>query len=111
MEINLKTVEQITVVEIIGDIDGKTAPLVQEQISPLIQAGCKIVLDMTQVDYMSSAGLRLMLTIHRQVSGSKGQVILTGISEEIQENMSATGFLDFFTIQDTVNAAVAVLKE
>jgi anti-sigma B factor antagonist len=111
MEINTKTVEQITVVEIIGDIDGKTAPQVQEQISPLIQAGCKIVLDVTQVAYMSSAGLRLMLTTHRQVSGNQGQVILAGVSTEIQEIMSATGFLNFFTVQETVDAAIAALKE
>lgn len=111
MEINLKTVEQIIVVEIIGNIDGKTAPQVQEQISPLIQAECKIVLDMTQVAYMSSAGLRLMLTTHRRVSSNKGQVILAGVSTEIQETMSATGFLGFFTVQETVDGAIAALKE
>ena len=111
MEINVKTIEEVTVVEITGDIDGKTAPQLQEQISLLIQPGCKIILNMTNVDYMSSAGLRMMLTTHRQVSGNNGQVLLAGVSEEIQETMSATGFLRFFTVYDTVEAALATLKE
>ena len=111
MEITIKTIEEITVVEITGDIDGKTAPQVQEEISPLIQPGCKIILDMTNVDYMSSAGLRLMLTTYRQVSSNNGQVLLIGVSEEIQETMSATGFLRFFTVHDTIDAGLAALKE
>jgi anti-sigma B factor antagonist len=111
MEINVKTIEEITVVAITGDIDGKTAPQLQEQISPLIQPGCKIILNMTSVDYMSSAGLRLMLTTHRQVASNKGQVLLVGLSEEIKETMSATGFLRFFTIHDTVEAGLAALQE
>ena len=111
MEIKVKTIEGITVVEITGDIDGKTAPQVQEETSPLIQPGCKIILDMANVDYMSSAGLRLMLTTHRQVSSNNGQALLVGVSEEIQETMSATGFLRFFTVYDTIEAGLAAVKE
>jgi anti-sigma B factor antagonist len=111
MEITIKTIEEITVAEITGDIDGKTAPQIQKQISPLVQPNCKIILDMTKVDYLSSAGLRLMLTTHRHVCGNNGQVLLAGVSEEIQETMSATGFLRFLTLYDTVEAALATLKE
>ena len=110
MEINVNTIDQVTVVEIVGDIDGKTAPQVQEQILPLIQPDGKILLDMSQVDYMSSAGLRLLLGTHRQATSNKAIVMLAGVNEEIQDTMSATGFLRFFTIHDTVTAALAELK-
>jgi anti-sigma B factor antagonist len=111
MDITIKTVEKVTVVDLAGDIDGKTASQVQEQILPLLQPGCKVVLNMTGVEYMSSAGLRLMLTTHRQASSNNGKVVLVGVSNEIQETMSATGFLRFFTLADTVKAGVAALKE
>jgi anti-sigma B factor antagonist len=110
MDINIKTVEQVTVVEITGDIDGKTAPQAQSQILPLIQPNCKVVVDMSRVEYMSSAGLRMMLSLHRQASSSKGQLLLVGLSEEIKDTMSMTGFLNFFTFQDTVEAGLAALK-
>ena len=110
MEVNVKTVDQVTVVEIIGDIDGKTAPQVQEQVLPLVQPEGKILLDMSQVGYMSSAGLRLLLSTHRQVTSNKASIGLAGVTEEIQDTMSATGFLRFFTLYDTVDAGLAALK-
>jgi anti-sigma B factor antagonist len=110
MEINIKTVDQVTMVEVVGDIDGKTAPQVQQQILPLIQPESKILLDMSQVGYMSSAGLRLLLSTYRQVSSNKAIIALVGVNEDIRDTMSATGFLRFFTIHDTVEAGLAALK-
>jgi anti-sigma B factor antagonist len=65
---------------------------------------------MSGVEYMSSAGLRMMLSMHRQASTNKGQLVLVGLSEDIKDTMSATGFLGFFTVQDTVEAGLAALK-
>ncbi len=67
----------------VGDIDGSTAPVLQDQILAVAQPGCRLLLDMTQVSYMSSAGLRVMLLLHRQISGGKGKVVLVGLSEDI----------------------------
>ena len=110
MNINVKQVEQITLIEITGDIDGKTAVHAQEQILPLLEPGCKMLLDMSGVDYMSSAGLRLMLSMHRQATANKGQLVLAGLSEDIKDTMAATGFLNFFATQDTVDAGLVTLQ-
>jgi anti-sigma B factor antagonist len=72
----------------------------------LVQPGSRILMDMTQVDYMSSAGLRMLLSTYRSASGAQAQVMLVGLSEEIQDTMSATGFIGFFTLYDTVAAAL-----
>jgi anti-sigma B factor antagonist len=106
MDINVKTAGPVTLVEIVGDIDGKTAPQVQTQVLPLVQPGSRILIDMTQVDYMSSAGLRMLLSTHRTASGTRARVVLAGLSEEIQDTMSATGFIGFFTLYDTIGAAL-----
>lgn len=110
MDINVNTVDQVTVVEIVGDIDGKTAMDVQERVSPLVRPSSKILLDMSQVGYMSSAGLRLLLSIYRQASANKASIVLVGVNQELQDTMSATGFLRFFTIHDTVEAGLAGLQ-
>jgi anti-sigma B factor antagonist len=110
LNISVKRVEQITLIEITGEIDGKTAPQAQAQILPLLELGCKMLLDMSGVGYMSSAGLRLMLSMHRQATANKGQLVLVGLSEDIKDTMAATGFLNFFTTQDTVEAGLVSLQ-
>ncbi len=109
MEINIKKVQQVTVVEIAGDLDGKTAPLAQEKILPLAEPDCKIVLDMSKVAYMSSAGLRLLLVTYRTISGQGGKAVLVGLSEDLENTMSVTGFLDFFSHYNNFDAALAAL--
>jgi anti-sigma B factor antagonist len=110
MEINVAATEGVSVVELQGDLDGSTAPAAQARVLPLIVPGCRIVLNMSKVSYMSSAGLRMMLLIFRQVGGQRGKVVLTGLSEEIRDTMSLTGFLDFFTTADTMDEALAEAK-
>ena len=109
MNISLKKVEQVSVVEIHGDLDGTTAPAAQAEIMPLVVPGCKLLLDMSDVGYMSSAGLRLLLATYRTIAARGGQVVLVGLSEELQDTMSLTGFLDFFSHLPTLDAGYAAL--
>lgn len=111
MEIQSRTQGDAVVVTLQGELDGKTAPQAQQQIVPLVPEGGKVVLDMSQVGYMSSAGLRMMLLLYRHAVSKNSRVALAGLSEEISDTMSATGFLDFFVVSDTVDAAVALLGE
>ena len=111
MNVTVNTVEQITVVNLEGDLDGKTAPEVQAQLTPLIQGGGKMILDMAKVPYMSSAGLRVLLMLYRQASANNGKIVLVGLSEELADTMSVTGFLNFFTTSETLDSAVKILNE
>lgn len=110
MDININTVEQITVVTLAGDIDASNAADVQKEVLPLVQAESRILMDMRKVPYMSSAGLRMLLSLYRQVTAKDGKVVLVGLSEEIRDTMSVTGFLDFFITCETVDSGLAVLK-
>lgn len=109
-QISVNTVPQVTAIEMAGDVDANSAPLVQEQVLPLAQPGSRILLDMTKVPYMSSAGLRMLLSLYRQVSSKDGRLVLVGLSDDIRDTMSITGFLDFFTTYETFNSGLAALK-
>ncbi|MBP1466975.1 STAS domain-containing protein [Candidatus Chloroploca sp. M-50] len=111
MEITITTRNQLTLATLVGELDGKTAPTAQERIVPLCQGGSRVLLDMSQVTYMSSAGLRLMLLLYRQATGTGATLALAGLSEDLQDTMSATGFLTYFTVYDTVEAAEAALGQ
>lgn len=111
IEINIKTEEKIKVVELSGDIDASTAPDIQEQVIPLAETGSRILMDMTKVPYMSSAGLRMLLSLHRQTNAKEGRTVLVGLCEELQDTMSVTGFLDFLTTAETVDQGREKLLE
>jgi anti-sigma B factor antagonist len=120
MELNKQTITataidtdasvSVTLIEIIGDVDGSTAPLIQADVLAAAEPGVKMILNMTQVPYLSSAGLRVLLSVYRHVSAQDGKVILVGLIEEIKDTMSVTGFLDFFTTTDTLDEAFAALE-
>jgi anti-sigma B factor antagonist len=109
MEIHVDAVGSVTVVAIAGDLDGSTAPRAQSEVLALVGPGTKILLDMTSLDYMSSAGARLLLILHRQIVAVEGDVLLAGLSTAIQDMLSATGFLDYFKVADSVDDGLAVL--
>ena len=110
MDINSKVVEQVTVVEIVGDIDAKSVLQSQERLLPLVQPGIKLLLDMTGVSYMSSSGLRMLLSLYRQVSSNNGSIALANLSDEIKDTMAVTGFLRYFTTYDTVDKGLAAMS-
>ncbi len=109
MEITKSQQQGIPIIHLAGDIDGRTAPQVQEAILPSLQANCLLLLEMSRVTFMSSAGLRVLLLLYRQMNDSNCQVALVGLPEMIRDTMSITGFLDFFTTYDTLEEGVATL--
>jgi len=109
MDVQIKNVDDVIVVAVSGEIDGKTAPEAQNVILPLVEPGSKLLVDMSEVPYMSSAGLRMMLLIYRQVSANDGQSVLVGLSEELKDTMEVTGFLNYFEVRDTYDAGLQAL--
>jgi anti-sigma B factor antagonist len=109
MDIQVKQADKVTIVAINGEIDGNTAPQAQEAILAQAQPNCKMILDMSGVKYMSSAGLRLLLVTYRTINAKGGKVVLVGLSENLADTMAITGFLDFLTHRDTLEAGIAAL--
>jgi anti-sigma B factor antagonist len=111
MQITVDTLEDSTaVVALDGELTSATAPQAQEVILPLMQTHRQIVLDMRKMAYMSSAGLRVLLLIYRQITASQGRVALVGITDEIKDTMFITGFLSFFRIFDSLEAGIAAVR-
>lgn len=106
MQINTKMLGDILVAEMSGDVDGKTAPGAQAALLALVAQSPRIVLEMSQVVYMSSAGLRMLLSVRRQI-GAEGKLVLAALPEQIHDTMSITGFLDFFTVCETLDESLA----
>ncbi|MDR3575249.1 MAG: STAS domain-containing protein [Anaerolineaceae bacterium] len=109
MEVIKSMIQDVNVVELEGDLDGSTAPNVQAQVVLLVVPGVKLIMDMSKVSYMSSSGLRMLLVTYRMITSKTGKVILVGLSEDIRDTMSLTGFLDFFTYLPTLDEALKAI--
>ena len=96
----------VTCVELEGSIDGKTAPQIREELSAALPQVQKLIIDMSRVDYLSSAGLRLLLLLYREIASRKGRLVLVRVSPDIRTVMSHTGFLSFFTLVDSQQEAL-----
>ncbi len=99
----------VSIVTLEGSVDGKSAPLIRDELLASLKASKNVIIDLTKVDYLSSAGLRLLLLAYRDIASRNGKVILVGVSEEIQGVMANTGFIKFFELVATESDALASL--
>ncbi len=111
MKIENREKDGIAIVSISGEIDSKTAPDAQEKLLPLVDQYHSMIMDLNDLTFMSSAGLRIMLLLYRHATAQSGKVALVGLSEQIQDTMSATGFLSFFDLSDSIDEAMDAVKE
>jgi anti-sigma B factor antagonist len=107
MNIQIKQIERWSIAEIVGEIDGATAPLVQDKVLPLASPGAQVILDMSGVPFMSSAGLRMLLVLSRKISQGGGKVALVGLSSDLKDTMELTGFLALFMHYESLTTALA----
>jgi len=110
VEVIRSIIQDVNVVKLAGDLDGSTAPNVQAEVMLLAIPNVKMILDMSEVSFMSSAGLRMLLVLYRTIISKNGKVILVGLSEDIRDTMSMTGFLDFFTYLQTLDDGLTTLS-
>lgn len=81
-----------------GRLDTTTAPQLEENIQASLDGTQKLVLDFEKLEYLSSAGLRVLLTAHKAMMKSGGQMEICHVNEVIHEVFEVTGFLDVLNI-------------
>lgn len=83
-----------------GRLDTPAAIKAQQDMAPLMEnADKEITLDCTNMEYISSSGLRLFLALRKQTAAKGGKVIITNINEEIKKVFMMTGFFNLFEIK------------
>ena len=85
-------------ITIIGRLDTTTAPQLEAEFKQNISGVEKLILDFASLDYLSSAGLRVLLAAQK-VMNKQGEMIIRNVNETIQEIFEVTGFVDILTIE------------
>ena len=86
------------VVALKGRLDTLTSPQLEEELNASYEGAEKLCFDFAELDYISSAGLRVLLSAQKTMN-AKGSMVVKNISEEIREIFDVTGFTDILTIE------------
>lgn len=99
----------VTIVALKGDLDGVTAAEADAALVGLTPDSGQLLLDLGEMRYLSSAGLRVLLLLYYRTGQSGVPLALAALSEEARSVLSATGFLDNVVDAATVDEAMEVL--
>ena len=83
---------------VVGRLDTQTAPELEKEIDKVIPDVKELIFDMNGLEYVSSAGLRVILKAQK-IMNTKGSMKLIGVNDSIMEVFDITGFLDILTIE------------
>ena len=93
MQISVKTTNEVKVLAFEGKLDTQTSPDVQQQLTRLIEEGeTKILVNLEKVDYISSAGLRVLLVVAKQLKTTDGELRICSLNEVVKEVFDISGF-------------------
>ncbi|HUF48750.1 MAG TPA: STAS domain-containing protein [Vicinamibacterales bacterium] len=107
MQISEEQQEGVVVVAVSGRIDSTTSPTLDDHLVRLAGAGShRVVMDLSGVDFISSAGLRVMLSLAKRTKAHQGAVVLCGLDASVREVFAMAGFLPLFAVEATRDLAV-----
>lgn len=97
MEIYRENLGSTLCLTISGRLDTSTAPQLETEIKNSIDGIKKLELDFAEVDYVSSAGLRVLLSTQK-IMQKQGELVLKNVPDTVMEVLEITGFVDILTI-------------
>jgi anti-sigma B factor antagonist len=108
MEVTSSHHKHCDLVKVTGRVDSQTAPQLAEALDAITDAGhFKIVLDLSLIEFMSSAGLRVLINTQKNCKRfNRGEVVLAVVPQRIYEALDLAGFIPLFTFFDDVTSAV-----
>ncbi len=110
MDVSTRTQQDITIIAIAGNLDSNTSPVAQQAIEGVLAAGTKkLVVDFSALDYISSAGLRVLLGAAKKLQGSGGALRLFGLNETVREVFEISGFSKILVVRASEAEALAGL--
>jgi anti-anti-sigma factor len=110
MKVTKKNQNGIQIVEVHGRIDPSTTASFEQELNSIIsKPEVRIVLNMQNVEYISSSGLRVFLTALKKVKAGKGDLKLCCLNSNVQKIFQIAGFVQLFEILNTEEEAVQKL--
>ncbi len=108
MELKEKKEEGAVVLEITGRLDVTNSEIIQDKFTEIIERGdTQLAVDCSDLEYISSSGLRAFLLLVKKINASKGRCALFGLTPDIKEVFDISGFSGLFTIVPSKEEAMS----
>ena len=98
MTIEIKRNAEETIIELVGRLDTTTAPALDKTVCEDIEDTKMLILDVKGLEYISSAGLRVLLAAQKKMQDN-GSMKVINVCEDVMEVLEMTGFADILTIE------------
>jgi stage II sporulation protein AA (anti-sigma F factor antagonist) len=109
MSLTSEKIGEVLVVSTAGQINSANAAALEAELLALVEQGeHRWVLDMSRLDYISSAGLRVMLLLAKRLKQGSGRLVLCGMQPHVHEVFDISGFLSILTVVDSRATALAL---
>ena len=110
MKISSSKKERGVLLALAGRMDTVAAPQFEEACDPWLRGGEKtIVVDLTQLEYISSMGLGYLLSVNKKLQSSGGKLVVCGLTGMVKEVFRLSGFNKLFAVYDNAEAALEKL--
>jgi anti-anti-sigma factor len=108
VEITIQDVNDVKVVRIEGELDTGSSPEAQKQLDQMRAQGAKkILLDMAKLDFISSAGLRVLLATAQELKQNGGDLRVCSLNESVKEVFDLSGFSTLLMVLDNEDKALS----
>lgn len=104
--LSVNYINDILIINISGKIDASNSEVISNNINKIIGNNKNLILDLYQLEYISSAGLRVFLSIVKKSKNYDGQVIFCNISNNIKELFDITGLTNVFILCNSLDEAI-----
>lgn len=112
MEIVERTEEGVRCVALSGRLDSNTSRELEQKLLPMVdEEGSRLLVDLTDLNYISSAGLRVFLLAAKRSKKQQSKIVLAALSENVREVFDISGFSTLFTIATSPREGATACKE
>ena len=110
MNIDVDSRDEVVIITVSGRVDSNTSPELNETLTERAEHKKHLILDLHEVDYMSSAGVRALVSALRSCQRHRRKMLLAHLSARVSEVIDLAGLRSVFEIYDSVGAALGVLN-
>jgi anti-anti-sigma factor len=111
MDVKEEQVGGVTVLQVKGRLDSTTSPMLGERLTAVLEAAkARVLVDFSQLEYISSAGFRILLQAAKRADQNGAKLVLCGVSGKVRQLFDLGGFLDLFSISSTREDGIAAAQ-
>ena len=109
MQISTRTTNHIHIVAIAGSLDSTSSPEAQKSLESVLASAKNVLLDFSDLDYISSAGLRVLLGAAKHLRASGGKLGMFGLNQSVREVFDISGFSSILPVYGTEADALGAM--